>query len=227
MDHDGSAERIEFTVNGGNGGVKCRLDITVGGTCIVLSDEVTVDRFLKGLLNDFNPDDGRTELLISVCRGTREFEMISYRLDDNSSALSRSVFPGWIETAHGNIIEVGRYYDIMGTWACTAEHTFSNKGSKLEQVSDLWLVKPEEGRWCTVANDLIVGLYTSGPNNESAYLTRGDILFPVSTDLSSIINIELESGAQGYMVVSFDSDGRPSLGGSSIDELFTDLTYIN
>lgn len=227
LDFDGSPERIDFAVIPGATGVKCSVEVTVGKNGAVIRDEFTIKRFLKAYLNDFNKGDGRAELLVSVAAGTCDHFVRCYRLNADSSAFVRYAADGWLETASAGSVVIGRYYDLMGTWKCTAEHVLSRSGFVLEKTSEMWEVVREDGRWCTVADELIVGIYTSGGNNESVYLDRGDVLYPVSTDLEGIINVRLESGADGYIVVTFGQDGKPLMNGVPMDELFSDLTYIN
>lgn len=223
LDLDGKPERIEIKKIAS--GVS--LEVTVGAGGQKLMEELTADSLLSAVISDFNRGDSRAELIVSVLTGTRGHKLYCFRLNGASNGFETCSIDGRAESVDGDSLTVCRMLDVMGTWDCTALFVFSNSRFELNKPSQLWTVKRTEERWCTVSRDMLVGLYTTGLDNETTFLEPGYRLYPTSTDMESIINLTLDTGAHGYLTITIGPNGRPLISGSDLTEWFSDLTFIN
>ena len=226
MDLDGKPEKIEI-VSSGDSTVTVTVNITVGSSGNKLNESVSADRFVSALLNNFNPSDNRFELIVSACTGNRDHKMLILRLNSSSSSLEQAVVDGWAEAVEGDSLIVGRLYDVMGTWECTAPFKFKSGSLAVEQDSEMWDVVRSSERWCTVSTEMLVCFYTTGRDNEVGFLLEGYRLYPTSTDMSTKVNVTLDTGAPGYFDVTVDPSGRLLLHETDMTEWFSDLYFIN
>lgn len=226
MNFDGIPERIEVRLKTRDTTKQCTVRVTVGGSGETLIDTFDTERLMVGLVNNFNTGDNRAELMLSTLTGNRDALIKSYRLNGESSGLLLCETEGWIDSVNGNSVIVSKYVDLMGTWECFCEHSFAFDSFELLPVWTDWMVKPEEGRMCTLAEEIMVGLYVGGPDNYVGFMEAGDKLYPTATDLSERIDFVTDTNVSGYLSVTFGSDGRPLLDGEPMDSLFTDLTFI-
>ena len=224
MDGDGKAEKVKVIVTEQGSSKRVTISITVGSSGNVLTTSINADSFLSAFINTFN--SSRAHLVVSTCVGSRQHSINCYRMNSSSTSLDSFGTDGWIEAVNGNKLLVGRLYDVMGTWECTSEFSFNASGTELVQDGEFWDVVREGERWCTVRDIMLVGLYTTGPDNETTFLTEGYQLYPIRTDMKTLIDIVLDTGAPGYMQITLDSNGAPIYAGATMDELFSDLTYI-
>ena len=231
LDFDGRAEKIVLGVKDRDPGQKLlTLMVTVGNSGVVLVDSFVMERYIGGVINNFNTGDNRVEIVISSAIGTRDETIRGYRLGEDSAALLSTSFAGRMEGVNGNTISVMKYADLMGTWTCMNQLGISYDSFALVPLNEEWYVKNEPGRLCTVSEPLFVGFYTSGSDNEFGYLQGGlgaDRIYPVSTDLRSRIDFMTDGGVRGYMEVTFDADSTAYYEGTSMDNWFSDLTFFH
>ena len=221
LDLDGRPEKIELGMSGRD----LTVSVTTGSGNMTYSERVTADSFLSAVVSDFNKEDGRAELVVSTLNGRRGHKLLALRLNKSSDGLDSCSADGWIESIDEGSIVIGRKIDIMGTWDCAAAFELSKNSFEFVMTDELWTVKRPEERWCTVSQDMLVGLYTTGPDNETTFLEPGYRMYPTSTDLSGIINVTLDTGAHGYLSVTFGQNGRPMYSGLDLTEWFSDLTF--
>ena len=230
LDFDGRAEKIVLGVKDRAPGQKLiTLMVTVGRSGIVLVDSFVMERYIGGVINNFNTGDNRVEIVVSSAVGARDETIRGYRLSDDSAALLTTSFSGRMEAVNGNTISVMKYADLMGTWTCMNQLGFGYDSFALVPINEEWYVKNEPGRLCTVSDPMFVGFYSSGSDNEFGYLQGGlgaDKIYPVSTDLVSRIDFITDGGVRGYMEVTFDADCAAFFEGSPMDNWFSDLTFI-
>ena len=226
MDLDGKPEKIEI-VSSGNSPITVTVNVTVGSSGNKLTASVSADRFVSALLNNFNSSDNRFELIVSACTGSRDHKMLICRLNSSSSTLEQVTVDGWAEAVEGDSLIVGRLYDVMGTWECTAPFRFKTGSLAVEQESEMWDVVRSSERWCTVSNEILVCFYTTGRDNEVGFLLEGYKLYPTATDMSTKIDVTLDTGAPGYFDITVDPSGRLLLLGEEMTEWFSDLYFIN
>lgn len=229
MDFDGRNEKIEISRKERDGGdILLTVKITVGKTGSVLVDSFATEHYFDGILNNFNSGDKRVELLISTGVGKREDTIRCYKLDDSSGSLSACAAEGRMISVGANSVTVSRFVDLMGTWECLSDHSFSYSEFALESIDGEWRVKNEPNRWCTVSNPMLVGFYSNGNENEFGYLYPGydaSRICPTATDLKTRIDFITDANVSGYLSVSF-SEGVPLFEGKPMDHWFSDLTYI-
>ena len=228
MDFDGKPEtvRIELTHQSGYS-YNCKVSVKVGSTGTVITDSFTTEYFTKALLNNFNSGDGRAELLVSCGTGNRGQITKIYRLNANSTALQSIATNGWVETLGDNAIELGRYIDVLGTWACSCSFGFSTGDFSLRQISEAWQVHRDSNRWCTLSQSLLVEIFVNNANeNYAGFLYYGDRIYPTETDLRSYIKFVSDLGDRGSITVTAGSNGTLLINGESPDHWFSDLQYI-
>ena len=226
MDFDGRAEKIEVVMSKREGTKQYTVRITLGSSGATLIDNFFADKYMLGLLNNFNSGDERVELMLSTCTGKRQDVIRSYRLNPDSTGLLGIRTDGWIDSVHGNTVTVAKYADLMGTWECTCPHVFGHDSFELKPMDEDWQVKYESGRWCTVSGEMLVGLYISGNENYVGFLERGDRIYPTATDLVSRIDFMTDTNSAGYLSVTFTGELAAGYDGKSMNEWFSDLTFI-
>ncbi len=223
LDFDGRPEQIEIKMSGRD----ITVSVTTGSGLKTYADHVTADRFLAAVISDFNKGDGRAELVVSTLTGNRGHRLRCLRLNAASDGFDGHTAPGWIESVTDEGIVLGRMLDVMGTWDCIAAFAFDENSFELVMTDELWTVKRTTDRWCTVSVDLLVGLYTTGLDNETTFLDPGYRVYPTSTDMERVINLTLDTGAHGYVTITIGADGRPLLSGMDMTEWFSDLTFVH
>lgn len=227
LDFDGNNEKIELKLSeSGNGESLFSIMVTLDGGAVLL-DSIVADRFICGFINNFNTGDNRVEIGVSIGRGNKERTTKIYKLNTASNGFNICSVDGWVDSVSSDTILLRRYVDLMGTWECANSFVLGRNDFALEKVNNLWTVIPEAGRLCTVSTDILVGIYSSGSENITAFLSAGEKLYPVATDLETIIDICLETGENGYMTITLSSDGDILYSGKNMDSWFFDLSYIN
>ena len=229
MDFDGKNEKVEITLTPRSGYTyTCTVKVTVGASGKELTDTFSTEYFTKALLNNFNSGDGRAELLVCCGSGNRGQITKAYRLNANSNGLNSFGVNGWVETLKGSAIELGRYMDVLGTWACSADFEFSRADFSLVQTSADWTVhRDDENRWCTVSKTLIVELIiNNGSENYAGFLSYGDRIYPTATDMSTYIKFVSDLEDIGSITVTTGSNGTLLINGESADNWFKDLEYL-
>ncbi len=228
MDFDGKAEKVELTRSESGGKMLVSLKVTNGKTGKVLMDSVTCDRFVKGLINNFNTGDRRVEVMLSVSSGTRDDVTHAYRLNSGSTGLLKCSCPGLVESVNGSSLQIARMLDLLGTWNCTASYAVSYDKFELVRSGSDWIVTQEEDRWCTSSTDFIAAVYLSGTDNSANWFGAGEKLRPVSTDLESRMDFVTDTGTRGYFDIDVDENGRVTkVNGYAPTALFGDLNYID
>ncbi len=229
MDFDGHTEKIEIElVRLYSYTYTCYVRVTVGATGNTLSASFVTESFSSALLNNFNTGDGRVELLVCCSRGATEFSIHSYRLNANSDGFESAYTDGWIESAADNTVVVGRYQNILGTWACTASFAFSTAVFNLVQTGAEWTVYNDADRWCTVSQDMLVEFFVaSGSDNVAGFIYVGERLFPTSTDMRTYIQFSLEDGRAGSITITLDAYGNILINSQNPNNWFSDLEYLD
>lgn len=222
LDFDGKPETVEITASS-----SVSVKITVGANGKVLSESVSAGRFFSVLINNFNSSDRRAEIIISTGSGNRQRNMLCLRLDSSSNALEKLNVEGKAVAADGDTLTVSRMLDVLGTWECTAAFKFASSGFKLEQQGEFWDVVRSEERWCTVSQEMLIGYYTSGLDNETGFIEPGYRMYPTRTDLNTIIDVTLDTGALGYLPITVGQNGELMYSGNPLTSWFSDLTFIN
>lgn len=228
MDFDGKPDRIEVAVfTRDDASKQCSVKITLGSSGVTLMDSFVMDKYINGVINNFNTGDNRAELMLSIAIGTRDDEIRSYRINREGTGLLISLTEGWIDSVVGNNVSVAKYVDLMGTWECSCLHAFDVNEFELKPVYTEWKVKNEPDRWCTLSEPLLVGFNISGPENYVGFLESGDRLRPVSTDLTGRIDFITDTDVSGYVNVTFGGHSEAYIDGSSMDHWFSDLSFID
>ena len=227
LDFDTRPEKIELKLaEPGNEESVFSIMVTLGGNGTVLIDSFEADAFYNAAVNNFNTGDNRAEIVVSTGKGVRERTTKLYRINASSNGLNIYSLEGRIDSIIDNSILLRRYADIMGTWECVNSFVLSRDSFSLEKVNKMWTVVPESGRLCTVSQDMLIGIYSTGGDNLTAFLTPGEKLFPVATDMESVIDVCLESGENGYISITVNG-GEFLFSGRPMDEWFSDLVYLN
>lgn len=229
MNFDGAAERIEIVLTPQNSYTFiCSVSVTVGATGDILTNTFTTELFSKALLNNYNSGDGRVELLVCCGSGTTDFGIYCYRLNSDSSALDVYYAKGWVETADENTVTIGRYLDVLGTWACTSRFSFDTDLFELCQYDSEWSVFSDEERWCTASKELLVQFYLHASTpNYAGFLYEGDRIRPLATDMSSYIRFVMDNNEEGAITVTFDPlNSTLLINGLPPAEWFSDLYFI-
>lgn len=226
LDFDFKYETVELNHSVNSAGVNLiTLRVKVGKNGKTLEDTFVADSFVSALINNFNSGDNRVEIIVSTLNGVRDEQIRAYRLNERSDGLSICKLSGTVFQIDDNSIRVHRYVDLMGTWDCVAPFSFSYDSFALVQNGTDWDVLRDPGRTCTVAKDLLVGIYSSGNDNLSTFVYEGSLIYPLATDLQSRVDIVLESGAHGFITVTVGPDGRFLYGGVHLDDFFSDLVF--
>jgi hypothetical protein len=227
LDFDYKPETIVAELNTTSYARLLTVKVTVGKNGKVLEDSFLADEFISGLVNNFNSGDNRVEIIISSLRGTRTETVCAYRLNSTSTGLSVCKLEGSVYQVDGNSVRIHRYLDFMGTWECTSAFAFDLTNFKLVQAETDWIVLHPGERQCTAAQTLLVGLYTTGVDNMIIYFEPGARLYPTATDLSTRIDVTLESGTPGYLSVTVGPNGELLHGGEKMTDCFSDLYFMD
>ena len=228
LDFDTRPEKIELKLtNSGNEDSVFTIMVTLGGSGSVLIDSFEADMFYNAAVNNFNTGDNRAEIVVSTGKGVRERTTKLYRINSVSNGFNIYSTEGRIDSINDNSLILRRYADIMGTWECVNSFVLSRDSFSLEKVNRMWTVVPESGRLCTVSNDILIGIYSTGSDNLTAFLTPGEKLYPIATDMESIIDVCLETGENGYITVTVNGNGEFLYSGQPMDNWFSDLDYLN
>lgn len=192
-----------------------------------LSDSFVTEYFTKAFINDFNSGDKRAEIVLCCGKGNRGQVTKGYRLNSSSSELGRDSVPGWVENVSGNGFVMGRYVDIMGTWACTSTFGFSRSDFAFSQQGSVWEIHRDADRWCTVSEGFLVALYVnSSSENYAGYLYPGDRIYPTATDLRTYIDFVSDLEDRGCINITKDSGGEFLINGRPMGDWFSDLSYL-
>ncbi|MCR5610215.1 MAG: hypothetical protein K6F68_00075 [Clostridiales bacterium] len=223
LNFDGKLDLLELSYSQG----RIILSVTVGknGKNITVSKEA--DGIISAFVNDFGASGSRYEIVVSAAKGTRNEFILCARLNGLSSDLDTCLVDGWVDGIIDDKIKVARKIDVIGTWTCTSEFRFTSSGFSLDQVERYWNVVPEEGRWCTLSQQMFINYYTSGLENEMGFIYPGYRLVPVGTDLETKIDLRLDTMADAFISITVSSDGKLLYEGKEMSEYFSDLTFIN
>lgn len=227
LDFDSKPEQIELNIADNPSGVSLvTLRIIVGKNNKTLEDSFPAETFINALVNNFNSGDNRVEIIVSGRMGERDEQLKAYRLNERSDGLRSCKLEGSLYQIDGNSVRIHRYVDLMGTWDCIASFSFDSENFRLIQNGADWEVLRDHGRVCTLAEDILAGIYSSGSDNLTTFVEAGTRIYPIASDLTSRIDIVLESGAHGFITVTVGEDGRFMYGGTHLDDYFTDLYFL-
>lgn len=230
LDFDGKPDKIRIEMKQQSGyNYTCTVTVTLGSNGKEIKDSFATEYFTKALVNNFNSGDHRAELLVSCGTGNRGQVTKIYRLNPGCTALMSISTNGWVETLanDGNSFELGRYIDVLGTWACSCRFGFAASDLSLVQQDTAWMIHRDSDRWCTVSDTLLVEiLIPNSSENYAGFLYYGDKIFPTESDLKTYIKFEADYGDIGTITVSVGGNGDLLINGQSPDSWFSDLTYI-
>lgn len=220
LDFDGKPDKVEVTF--GSGVLKLAVNTGAG---LEIKDEVSSRRFVKGLINNFNTGDNRVEIAISSLSADNKYSTKIFRLNASVSGFDSYIVNGFVDSVCANDLSIHDMVDLMGSWECSNTFTLRRDSFKLDATNKMWTVVSPGTRFCTVRKDMLVGIYTSGSENITAFISPGEKMYPVASDLESLIDIHLASGEDGYITITLSSDGSILYSGQPIEDWFSDLIF--